>query len=244
MENLDNANNLEPLNLWAPLIEQLINPSPILRKYACWVIGTAVQNNPKSQAALLMYPHAIPNLLNIARSDVSKEARLKAMYCLSSAIRNHPAGYESFKNAEGWKALVQVIKSEAEHRISQESIAESERHLYESDADIRRRSIFLLAGIMATEPLQDKIDILRSLSGVPSLLELLHIENSSSAIEKVVQILLAVAKSEAGFLPEEKEDIKKGLERSKKEGLLDVEETESENKELLSEWRQLEELVQ
>ncbi|KAK7206199.1 Hsp70 nucleotide exchange factor FES1 [Myxozyma melibiosi] len=243
VENLDNANNLESLNLWAPLIDQLINPSPILRKMACWVIGTAVQNNPKSQAALLMYPQAIPNILNIARRDVSKEARLKAMYCLSSAIRNHEKGYESFKNAEGWKTLLQIIKSEAEAKVDSAEVPEDERHLYETDADIRRRSIFLLAGIMATEPLADKIDILRSLSAVPSLLDLLHVEGSSSAIEKVVQVLLVIAKSEAGFTDEEKEEIKKGLERSKKEGLLDLEEPETENTELMAEWRQLEEAI-
>lgn len=49
IENLDNANNLEPLNLWIPLVEQLENKEAELRRFAAWCIGTAVQNNIKTQ---------------------------------------------------------------------------------------------------------------------------------------------------------------------------------------------------
>lgn len=49
IENLDNANNLEPLGLWIPLIEQLENKEAELRRFAAWCIGTAVQNNIKTQ---------------------------------------------------------------------------------------------------------------------------------------------------------------------------------------------------
>jgi hsp70-interacting protein len=49
IENLDNANNLEALNLWIPLIEQLENKEVELRRFAAWCIGTAVQNNIKTQ---------------------------------------------------------------------------------------------------------------------------------------------------------------------------------------------------
>ncbi|KAK9452348.1 armadillo-type protein [Limtongia smithiae] len=242
VENMDNANNLEPLNLWEPLIAQLTNPVPLLRKMTCWVIGTAVQNNPKSQAALLIYPHAIPNLLHIAASDPSKEARLKAMYCLSSAVRNHEAGYDSFKNADGWKTLLAIISQETHNsKLRPANSPEDERHLWENDVDIRRRSIFLLAGILSTEPLEAKIDLLRSLSGVPSLLELLHVEQSYGAIEKIVQILLVLSKSDTGLSDDEKESIRKGLARAKKEDLLETE--DGANTELTAEWRLLEQVV-
>lgn len=49
IENLDNANNLEALGLWMPLVEQLANNEPELRRYAAWCCGTAVQNNIKTQ---------------------------------------------------------------------------------------------------------------------------------------------------------------------------------------------------
>jgi hsp70-interacting protein len=49
IENLDNANNLESLGLWMPLVEQLENEESELRFYAAWCCGTAVQNNIKTQ---------------------------------------------------------------------------------------------------------------------------------------------------------------------------------------------------
>jgi hsp70-interacting protein len=49
IENLDNANNLESLGLWMPLVEQLENKESELRFYAAWCCGTAVQNNIKTQ---------------------------------------------------------------------------------------------------------------------------------------------------------------------------------------------------
>ena len=49
IENLDNANNMESLKLWTPMVDTLADPEPELKRYACWCIGTAVQNNAKSQ---------------------------------------------------------------------------------------------------------------------------------------------------------------------------------------------------
>lgn len=49
IENIDNANNLESLGLWTPLIELLHNEDKDLRRMAAWCVGTAVQNNGKAQ---------------------------------------------------------------------------------------------------------------------------------------------------------------------------------------------------
>ena len=49
IENLDNANNMESLGLWVPLVEQLDNEESELQRMAAWCIGTAVQNNARSQ---------------------------------------------------------------------------------------------------------------------------------------------------------------------------------------------------
>lgn len=49
IEQIDNANNLEPLQLWTPLVQLLEAPEPDLRRYAAWCMGTAVQNNVKAQ---------------------------------------------------------------------------------------------------------------------------------------------------------------------------------------------------
>ena len=49
IESLDNANNMEPLGLWTPLVELLGNEEAEVRRMAAWCVGTAVQNNVKSQ---------------------------------------------------------------------------------------------------------------------------------------------------------------------------------------------------
>jgi hypothetical protein len=49
IEGIDNANNLEPLGLWTPLVQLLKHEEADLRRMAAWCIGTAVQNNEKAQ---------------------------------------------------------------------------------------------------------------------------------------------------------------------------------------------------
>ncbi|KAF9701831.1 hypothetical protein EKO04_000404 [Ascochyta lentis] len=87
IENLDNANNLESLGLWIPLIEQLENKEAELRRFAAWCIGTAVQNNIKTQEKLLVLG-AIPILVRIATGDDETKVKKKAITALSSSVRN------------------------------------------------------------------------------------------------------------------------------------------------------------
>jgi hsp70-interacting protein len=57
IEGIDNANNLEPLNLWTPLVQLLKHEEPEIRRYAAWCVGTAVQNNPKAQDKVCRLPN-------------------------------------------------------------------------------------------------------------------------------------------------------------------------------------------
>ncbi|KAG9249225.1 nucleotide exchange factor Fes1-domain-containing protein [Calycina marina] len=89
IENLDNANNLGPLMLWTPLLSCLTHEEPDIRKMAAWCIGTAVQNNEKSQERLIAM-NGIPLLVKLAtEKEEIKLVRRKAVYALSSACRNH-----------------------------------------------------------------------------------------------------------------------------------------------------------
>jgi hsp70-interacting protein len=98
IENLDNANNMEPLGLWSPLLGQLDSDVPDMRRYAAWCIGTAVQNNAQSQERLLAM-NGIPRLCKIAVEDSEQAVRRKAVYALSSSVRNYqPAMNEAVKN--------------------------------------------------------------------------------------------------------------------------------------------------
>ncbi|CAF9906233.1 hsp70 nucleotide exchange factor fes1 [Imshaugia aleurites] len=94
IENLDNANNMEVLGLWAPLVQLLKSNEAELRRYAAWCVGTAVQNNVKAQARLLAVD-AIPVLAQLSIKDSSETVRRKAIYALSSEIRNFQPGLDA-----------------------------------------------------------------------------------------------------------------------------------------------------
>jgi len=96
IENLDNANNLGPLALWTPLLSCLSHAEADMRRMAAWCVGTAVQNNEKSQERLLAQG-GIPLLTDLAtKADENENVRRKALYALSSATRNYQAGMDSF----------------------------------------------------------------------------------------------------------------------------------------------------
>ncbi|RDW89306.1 Fes1-domain-containing protein [Coleophoma cylindrospora] len=101
IENLDNANNLEPLALWTPLLGCLAHDAADIRKMAAWCVGTAVQNNEKSQERLLAMG-GIPGLASMAtKEDEDKGVRRKACYALSSAVRNYQPGMDELLKALG-----------------------------------------------------------------------------------------------------------------------------------------------
>ncbi|KEY69868.1 hypothetical protein S7711_06424 [Stachybotrys chartarum IBT 7711] len=89
IESLDNANNIANLGLWTPLLEQLKHEEREIRKMAAWCVGTAVQNNVKTQERLLAVG-GLPQLVEMAIKDSEHEdVRRKAIYALSSACRNY-----------------------------------------------------------------------------------------------------------------------------------------------------------
>lgn len=88
IENIDNANNMESLGLWMPMVDVLKSDEPDLRRMAAWCIGTAVQNNPRAQERCLVL-NAIPLLAKVARQDDVQATRKKAVFALSSEVRNY-----------------------------------------------------------------------------------------------------------------------------------------------------------
>lgn len=97
IENLDNANNMESLGLWSPLIAQLDSPEADFRRMAAWCIGTAVQNNEKSQERFLAV-NGVEKVVKLVLDDPDKAVRRKAIYALSSSVRNYqPAMNEAVK---------------------------------------------------------------------------------------------------------------------------------------------------
>ncbi len=98
VESIDNANNLAPLNLWEPLIGQLRSPEADLRRMAAWCCGTAVQNNATAQEQAVAQ-EAVPLLASLALHDSVASVRRKAVYALSSAVRNHQPALDALVGA-------------------------------------------------------------------------------------------------------------------------------------------------
>lgn len=97
VETIDNANNLEVLGLWTPLLEELSAPEAERRKYAAWCIGTAVQNNEKAQERLLVLNEGISTLVRLSQTDPDSNVRRKAAYAISSAVRNYQPGMDELR---------------------------------------------------------------------------------------------------------------------------------------------------
>ncbi|EYE90528.1 Hsp70 nucleotide exchange factor FES1 [Aspergillus ruber CBS 135680] len=98
IEGIDNANNMEPLGLWTPLVQLLEHEEADMRRMSAWCIGTAVQNNEKAQDKLIVL-NIFPKLVSMATSDPAPAARKKAVYAISSAVRNYqPSMDELVKN--------------------------------------------------------------------------------------------------------------------------------------------------
>lgn len=99
IESLDNANNMSQLALWTPLVELLDHAHADFRRYAAWCVGTAVQNNAPSQERFLA-AGGVPKLVGLVAEEKEDGAvRRKAVYALSSAVRNYqPALDEAVKH--------------------------------------------------------------------------------------------------------------------------------------------------
>ena len=127
LESIDNANNLEPMGLWTPLVGLLSHDEAEMRLMAAWCVGTAVQNNEKAQDRLVVLK-ALPTLVNMATTDPAPATRKKAVYALSSASRNYqpalnevvdslPEGYPDKVDAADMDAIDSIMDKLKAHPV-------------------------------------------------------------------------------------------------------------------------------
>ncbi|KAF2722079.1 armadillo/beta-catenin-like repeat-containing protein [Polychaeton citri CBS 116435] len=89
IENIDNANNMESLKLWTPLLGQLDSEIAESRRWSAACLSTAVQNNPRSQERLLAMG-GVSKLAALALKEAEdKLVKKKAINALSSEVRNY-----------------------------------------------------------------------------------------------------------------------------------------------------------
>lgn len=107
IEQIDNANNISSMKMWAPIISLLSSDEPRIQTATAWILGTAVQNNDKAQVAVLEFQPLAPllDLLQSADFDV----RSKAMYALSGLLKHNPAAVDQFERMNGWPVLKHAL---------------------------------------------------------------------------------------------------------------------------------------
>ncbi|KZT34757.1 Fes1-domain-containing protein, partial [Sistotremastrum suecicum HHB10207 ss-3] len=130
VEQIDNANNLTPLGMWTPLLELLHSTeSSKIRIQLLWILGTAVQNNPKAQSDFLTY-NPLPKILSLLSATETPDAatRSKAVYTLSATLKHSRAAVEQLSNENGWEVIRGAIT--------------------DPDLSVRRKTVFMLFNLL------------------------------------------------------------------------------------------------
>ncbi|XP_066394658.1 hsp70 nucleotide exchange factor FES1-like [Miscanthus floridulus] len=109
VEPIDNANDLDKLGGLLPVIQELNNANEEIRTTSAWVLGTASQNNELVQNQILGYG-ALARLVKMGYSTSTEEAA-KALYAISSLIRNNVNGQEAFHSENGSAMLQHILVS-------------------------------------------------------------------------------------------------------------------------------------
>ncbi|KAK7055529.1 Fes1 domain-containing protein [Favolaschia claudopus] len=133
IEQIDNANNLEKLQMWTPLHNLITSPSSAseIKMQTLWVIGTALQNNPAAQDAYASHDPlpALTSFLNPSPSSTS-QIRSKAIYALSGLLKHNGSAVAELSrpDVEGWDKLREALQ--------------------DPDLGVRRKALFLLGTLI------------------------------------------------------------------------------------------------
>ena len=208
IENLDNANNLKNMKLWPSILEQLNNEDKEIQALACSCIGSAVQNNPRSQNDFLEESGrsgAFKKILKLASDSTDEYSRSKALYALSNITRHSERAYEQFEDLNGWQLIPHLLADE------------------KASDKLKFRALSLLSSLISeevetanfnTKEGQEKINRLKDDKIVDSILNILDKDRGINCLDKAIFILSTLISH--GF---EFTDIQKNGLSSKIEGL-------------------------
>ncbi|KAJ2851833.1 hsp70 nucleotide exchange factor fes1 [Coemansia brasiliensis] len=191
VENIDNAQNLEPLNLWPRIIKLFADPEPSIRIGALWVGGTAVQHNPKAQLAFTAHG-GLQRALEVLKQDDAL-VRTKALYCVSSFIRANVQGLTEFIANEGLSVLLKAIEN--------------------GSSPLRQKTFFLLRSLIDEALDTESPEELRPGMSLPNAIaemgfvaasaaaikEMASDENAQAAYEQAVEFLVVLGKIDSGL---------------------------------------------
>ncbi|SCU94302.1 LANO_0E06348g1_1 [Lachancea nothofagi CBS 11611] len=196
IENLDNANNIENLKLWEPLIGLLKSPEPELRAFALSVVGTAVQNNQKSQENFLSYEHGLPQVIEIANNaDEKADVRTKAFYALSNLVRHNKDSYERLNKLGGLNIIAPVLKDQ------------------DTTDKLKLRALALITAIMTSTAVDETfMNTIRKTNIMESTLKFLNAKSNIYIIDRVLNFLTHLINAGEKFSDQEIAALKTGFQ--------------------------------
>lgn len=112
--NLDNANNISNLGLWNQIVQLLTydgEEKEEIQGLAAQIIGTAVQNNVKSQMDFHkeVGVEGFEKLFELLKGD-SNLIKAKVIYALSGLVAHNGPNYSLFDRLDGWQAVSDNLK--------------------------------------------------------------------------------------------------------------------------------------
>lgn len=196
IENLDNANNIENIKLWVPLLKTLDAEQEDLRASGLSVIGTAAQNNIPTQDSFLKYDNGLRKLIELG-NDLKEPAnvRIKAFYALSNLVRNHPSMAQKFKELGGLDIVAPVLTD------------------LNAISKLKMRAISLVAAFLTSTQIDDElIQLLRTESIIGSTIECLKTETDINIIDRVLNFLSQLISAHIKFSEAEVQGLKTGIQ--------------------------------
>ncbi|PKU76190.1 hsp70 nucleotide exchange factor FES1 [Dendrobium catenatum] len=109
VEPIDNANDLDKLGGLVVVVRELVNPEPEIRTTSAWILGKASQNNALVQNQILALG-VMTRLMKMVKSSYTEEA-IKALFAISSLIRNNENGQELFFSENGSLMLQDIMSN-------------------------------------------------------------------------------------------------------------------------------------
>lgn len=192
IENIDNANNIENLQLWDRLISLLDSENEEFQTMTCSIIGTSVQNNDKAQSDFLKHPQGFTKLITLAKN--SENVRIKSLYALSNLIRNNKESYKHFDQDKGWELLGPIITDK------------------EANDKVKLRSLSLLGAILSIAPSEDAKKHIADYSIIAKLLSLIQPGTHFSLADKSLNLVVSLINEGYKFNEDETKDVKRAVE--------------------------------
>lgn len=195
IENLDNANNIENMKLWSPLLETLSDSEGELRAAALSVIGTAAQNNAPTQDAFSKQEKGLSKIIDLANdSDEPLDVRCKAFYALSNLIRNHNVLSSQFLELHGVDTIASVLSDSS------------------AKPKLKTRALSLLSAFLSSVQIKEElIQTLRKESVVKAAISCLRSSSEVSVVDRVLNFLSQLITAGIQFREEEINDLRFGM---------------------------------